>query len=76
VRPGVRGTTDPVASKAGAFVRLSVANTGIGMTPKVLARATEPFFTTKERGKGTGLGLTMARGFAEQSGGPAHSPGC
>jgi CheY-like chemotaxis protein len=39
------------------------------MPPEVLVRATEPFFTTKPRGQGTGLGLAMARGFAEQSGG-------
>jgi PAS domain S-box-containing protein len=55
--------------KAGSYVRLSVSDTGAGMTPEVLARATEPFFTTKAQGKGTGLGLAMARGFAEQSGG-------
>jgi len=39
------------------------------MTPDVLAHASEPVFTTKSQGKGTGLGLAMARGFAEQSGG-------
>ena len=54
---------------AGAFVRISVADTGIGMDAVTLARATEPFFTTKGPGHGTGLGLPMARGFAEQSGG-------
>jgi PAS domain S-box-containing protein len=55
--------------KAGTYVRLSVADTGTGMPADILARATEPFFTTKGIGKGTGLGLAMARGFAEQSGG-------
>ena len=54
---------------AGAYIRIVVSDTGIGMDEIVLARVTEPFFTTKEPGKGTGLGLAMAKGFAEQSGG-------
>lgn len=50
-------------------IRIAVTDTGTGMTSGVLARASEPFFTTKAQGKGTGLGLAMAKGFAEQSGG-------
>jgi len=50
-------------------VRLNVADTGEGMTEETLARAAEPFFTTKGAGKGTGLGLSMVHGLAAQSGG-------
>ena len=53
----------------GAYVRLVVADTGTGMDAETLARACEPFFTTKPQGRGTGLGLAMARSFAEGSGG-------
>ena len=59
----------PATLKAGAYVCLSATDTGPGMPPDVLARAQEPFFTTKPPGTGTGLGLAMARGFVEQSGG-------
>ncbi|HYZ22898.1 MAG TPA: CHASE3 domain-containing protein, partial [Rhodopila sp.] len=58
--------------KAGAYVRVSIVDTGHGMDAATLARVTEPFFTTKPDGKGTGLGLAMAQGFAEQSGGLLH----
>ena len=51
------------------FVQLSVADTGSGMPPEVLDRVLEPFFTTKEVGKGSGLGLPQVYGFAQQSGG-------
>jgi PAS domain S-box-containing protein len=53
----------------GRYVRLSVADTGHGMDPETLKRASEPFFTTKGVGKGTGLGLSMVQGLAAQSGG-------
>jgi len=55
--------------KPGAYVCLSLADTGEGMDAETLARATEPFYTTKGVGKGTGLGLSMVHGFAEQCGG-------
>lgn len=58
--------------KAGRYVRLAVSDSGLGMSSDTLARASEPFFTTKPTGHGTGLGLAMARGFAEQSGGGIH----
>ena len=55
-------------------VALEASDTGEGMTPEVLARAGEPFFTTKEIGKGTGLGLAQVHGFAQQSGRHGRDP--
>jgi PAS domain S-box-containing protein len=55
--------------KSGAYARISVSDTGDGMSRETLDRALEPFFTTKTRNKGTGLGLAMVYGFARQSGG-------
>lgn len=64
VEPGHAANLSP-----GSYVRLSVADTGIGMDAETLKRAIEPFYSTKGVGKGTGLGLSMAHGLAAQLGG-------
>jgi PAS domain S-box-containing protein len=53
----------------GGLVAVRVHDSGTGMSPEIMARVLEPFFTTKPPGKGAGMGLSMALGFARQSGG-------
>jgi two-component system, cell cycle sensor histidine kinase and response regulator CckA len=65
-------TRPPAAAPAlspGSYAQLSVIDTGVGMTEDVLDRLFEPFFSTKEHGKGTGLGLAMVYGTVKQTGG-------
>ena len=67
----VRAENLPAAENANKadLVRLSMSDTGTGMSPETQARVFEPFYTTKDIGKGSGLGLAQVHGFVKQSGG-------
>ncbi len=58
--------------RAGAYVAVSITDTGEGIPPELIKQVVNPFFTTKPEGKGTGLGLSMVYGFAKQSGGTVN----
>jgi signal transduction histidine kinase/CheY-like chemotaxis protein len=61
--------SDSAELAPGTYMGVAVIDTGVGMDVRALERATEPFFTTKEVGEGSGLGLSMVSGFCRQSGG-------
>jgi PAS domain S-box-containing protein len=65
----VSGASFDCELPAGCYVRLAVSDTGHGMTPAVIQRIFEPYFTTKEKGKGTGLGLAVVHGIVKAHGG-------
>ena len=66
---GISQGEPPGKVPAGEYMGFFVTDTGVGMSPDVIARAFDPFFTTKPTGQGTGLGLSMIYGFVQQSGG-------
>ncbi|HEY2480970.1 MAG TPA: MASE1 domain-containing protein, partial [Caulobacteraceae bacterium] len=69
LRISARNLAGQEGGLSGDFVEISLADTGVGMTPEVLEKAFDPFFSTKSELQGTGLGLSQVHGFATQSGG-------
>ena len=69
IRISEQRISNDAALRSGRYLKLSVIDTGTGMSPETLKRAIEPFFSSKPLGKGTGLGLSMVHGLAVQLGG-------
>jgi len=69
IAPALQGFGPLTRTVSGPFVCITVRDTGTGIAPEILPKVAEPYFTTKPVGRGSGLGLSMAKGFAEQSGG-------
>ncbi|HEY6049150.1 MAG TPA: ATP-binding protein [Sphingomicrobium sp.] len=69
IEAGAAAAEEGGGLRPGEYLRISVSDSGIGMDDRTLARAVEPFFSTKGVGKGTGLGLSMVHGLAAQLGG-------
>ena len=67
----VHASRDGLELAPGQYVRVAFIDSGVGMPPDVLARAFEPFFSTREAGSGTGLGLSQVYNFTKHSGGLA-----
>ena len=66
---GLEQKNDLISLQEGSYVRISVKDSGYGMTPDVIERIFDPYFTTKEKGVGTGLGLAVVHGIVRKSGG-------
>ncbi|HYF03026.1 MAG TPA: ATP-binding protein [Patescibacteria group bacterium] len=73
MEPQGKGTLEIITQKDGDFVRVLIIDSGAGMTPEVMSRIFDPFYTTKEMGKGTGLGLDVVQRIVKQHNGAVRA---